>query len=156
MFITQRGHSPEERSWGHSRMIPGKWSSSLPLCCSPVKLWSVPDSLGCPCFRSSLRWRYGFNSILEVHIRHCNQMWSWSNIKKHRENLKAYKTAYKTRLLNQNRSSPDTERQIQVRMHERMHVHTHMNMQCECVQGQGLEKHQWSTSGHGWVEVTSV
>ncbi|KAG7239597.1 hypothetical protein INR49_028749 [Caranx melampygus] len=58
-------------------------------------------------------WRYSFNSILEVHIRRYNHMWSWSNIKKHRENLKAYKTAYKTRLLNQNRSNPDTERQIQ-------------------------------------------
>ncbi|XP_029354917.1 vacuolar protein sorting-associated protein 13C isoform X2 [Echeneis naucrates] len=58
-------------------------------------------------------WRYSFNSILEVHIRHHSHMWSWSNIKRHRENLKTYKTTYKTKLMNQNKPSQDTERQIQ-------------------------------------------
>ncbi|XP_027143245.1 vacuolar protein sorting-associated protein 13C isoform X3 [Larimichthys crocea] len=64
---------------------------------SSVKLW----------------WRYAFNSILEVHIRRFSKMWSWSNIRKHRENLKAYKTAYRTKLLSQNKPNQDTERHIQ-------------------------------------------
>ncbi|XP_035991633.1 vacuolar protein sorting-associated protein 13C isoform X3 [Fundulus heteroclitus] len=58
-------------------------------------------------------WRYGFNSIMEVHIRRVSHMWSWSKIRQHRESLRAYKTAYQSKLLNQNKSSPDTERQIQ-------------------------------------------
>ncbi|CAK6982133.1 vacuolar protein sorting-associated protein 13C isoform X1 [Scomber scombrus] len=62
---------------------------------------------------SKLWWMYGLNSILEVHIRRRSSMWSWSNIRRHRENLKAYKTAYKTRLLSQSKPSPDTEHQIQ-------------------------------------------
>ncbi|KAM9409075.1 intermembrane lipid transfer protein VPS13C isoform 2-T2 [Pholidichthys leucotaenia] len=62
---------------------------------------------------AKLWWRYAFTSILEVHIRRCSRMWSWSNIRQHRETLKAYKTAYKTRLLNQNKVSQETEQQIQ-------------------------------------------
>ncbi|XP_031734507.1 vacuolar protein sorting-associated protein 13C-like isoform X2 [Anarrhichthys ocellatus] len=62
---------------------------------------------------AKLWWRYGFNSILEVHIRRLGHMWSWSSIRKHRENLKAYKTAYKAKLLSQNKPSQDTERHIQ-------------------------------------------
>ncbi|XP_067454112.1 intermembrane lipid transfer protein VPS13C isoform X1 [Thunnus thynnus] len=62
---------------------------------------------------SKLWWRYGFNSILEVHIRRCSHMWSWCNIRQHRENLKAYKTAYKTKLLSQSKLSLDAERHIQ-------------------------------------------
>ncbi|XP_056226494.1 intermembrane lipid transfer protein VPS13C isoform X5 [Seriola aureovittata] len=58
-------------------------------------------------------WRYSFNSILEVHIRRYSHMWSWSNIKQHRENLRAYKSAYKSKLLSHSKSSQDTERQIQ-------------------------------------------
>ncbi|XP_035526175.1 vacuolar protein sorting-associated protein 13C, partial [Morone saxatilis] len=60
-----------------------------------------------------LWWRYAFNGIMEVHIRRCSHMWSWSNIKQHRENLKAYKTAYKTKLLSQNKPNQDTEHNIQ-------------------------------------------
>uniref|UniRef100_A0A8C3A5N3 Vacuolar protein sorting 13 homolog C n=1 Tax=Cyclopterus lumpus TaxID=8103 RepID=A0A8C3A5N3_CYCLU len=62
---------------------------------------------------AKLWWRYSFNSILEVHIRRLGRMWSWSSIRKHRENLKAYKTAYKAKLLSQNKPSQDTERHIQ-------------------------------------------
>uniref|UniRef100_A0A8C4NUD4 Vacuolar protein sorting-associated protein 13C n=1 Tax=Dicentrarchus labrax TaxID=13489 RepID=A0A8C4NUD4_DICLA len=61
-----------------------------------------------------LWWRYAFNGIMEVHIRRCSHMWSWSNIKQHRENLKAYKTTYKTKLLSQNKPNQDTEHNIQV------------------------------------------
>ncbi|XP_040904460.1 vacuolar protein sorting-associated protein 13C isoform X1 [Toxotes jaculatrix] len=62
---------------------------------------------------SKLWWRYSFNSILEVHIKRYSHMWSWSYIRQHRENLKAYKTAYKTKLLSQNKPSQDTERHVQ-------------------------------------------
>uniref|UniRef100_A0A4W6CNT0 Vacuolar protein sorting 13 homolog C n=1 Tax=Lates calcarifer TaxID=8187 RepID=A0A4W6CNT0_LATCA len=62
---------------------------------------------------TKLWWRYSFNSILEVHIRRYSHMWSWSNIRQHRENLRAYKTAYKTKLLSQSKPIQDTERQIQ-------------------------------------------
>ncbi|KAK2854371.1 hypothetical protein Q5P01_007032 [Channa striata] len=58
-------------------------------------------------------WRYSFNSILEVHIRRCSRMWSWSNIKQHREYQRAYKAAYKTKLECHSKPSPDTERHIQ-------------------------------------------
>ncbi|XP_067348723.1 intermembrane lipid transfer protein VPS13C isoform X2 [Channa argus] len=58
-------------------------------------------------------WRYSFKSILEVHIRHCSRMWSWSNIKQHRETQRAYKAAYKTKLVSHSKPSPDTEQHIQ-------------------------------------------
>ncbi|KAL1271436.1 hypothetical protein QQF64_030452, partial [Cirrhinus molitorella] len=57
-------------------------------------------------------WKYGINSILEVHIRRFNQMWDWNNIKKHRHTLKAYKAAYKFKLT-QGKVREDTEKQIQ-------------------------------------------
>ncbi|XP_024911459.1 vacuolar protein sorting-associated protein 13C [Cynoglossus semilaevis] len=62
---------------------------------------------------SKLWWRYAFNSILEVHVRRLTSMWSWSNIWRHRQHLKAYKMAYKTRLLNPSKSSQETEGHIQ-------------------------------------------
>uniref|UniRef100_UPI0037E99E70 intermembrane lipid transfer protein VPS13C n=1 Tax=Semicossyphus pulcher TaxID=241346 RepID=UPI0037E99E70 len=62
---------------------------------------------------AKLWWRYSFNSIMEVHIRRSSQMWSWSKIKEHRENLKAYKTAFKNKLLSQNKPNSDIEQQIQ-------------------------------------------
>ncbi|XP_069574520.1 intermembrane lipid transfer protein VPS13C isoform X1 [Brachyistius frenatus] len=62
---------------------------------------------------AKLWWRYGFNSILEVQLRRISQMWSWSNIKQHRENLRAYKSAYKTKLLTQSKPGQDTERLVQ-------------------------------------------
>ncbi|KAM4744636.1 intermembrane lipid transfer protein VPS13C isoform 3-T3 [Anableps anableps] len=58
-------------------------------------------------------WRYAFSSIMEVHIRRLSHMWSWSKIRQHRENLKVYKTAFKTKLLSQNKLGPDIEKQIQ-------------------------------------------
>ncbi|XP_027870640.1 vacuolar protein sorting-associated protein 13C isoform X6 [Xiphophorus couchianus] len=58
-------------------------------------------------------WRYTFNSIMEVHIRRLSHMWSWSKIQQHRESLKVYKAAYKSKLLSQNKPGPDTEKQIQ-------------------------------------------
>ncbi|KAF7652728.1 hypothetical protein LDENG_00093380 [Lucifuga dentata] len=58
-------------------------------------------------------WKYSFTSILEVHIRRFNRMWSWCNIRHHRDNLRAYKTAYKTKLLSPSKPSQDAERQIQ-------------------------------------------
>ncbi|XP_070692075.1 intermembrane lipid transfer protein VPS13C [Pempheris klunzingeri] len=60
-----------------------------------------------------LWWRYALSSILVVHIRRSRQMWSWSNIRQHRDNLKAYRTAYRTKLLSQNKPNQDTERLIQ-------------------------------------------
>ncbi|KAJ3592882.1 hypothetical protein NHX12_005220, partial [Muraenolepis orangiensis] len=57
-------------------------------------------------------WGYAFKSILEVHIRRC-KMWSWPNIRKHRDNLKAYKAAWKARLLTKGKLSVDTDKQIQ-------------------------------------------
>ncbi|XP_074521688.1 intermembrane lipid transfer protein VPS13C isoform X2 [Halichoeres trimaculatus] len=62
---------------------------------------------------SRLWWRYSFNSIVEVHIRRLTHMWSWSNIKEHRKNLKAYKSVYKNKLLSQNKLNPEVEQQIQ-------------------------------------------
>ncbi|XP_036442421.1 vacuolar protein sorting-associated protein 13C isoform X5 [Colossoma macropomum] len=56
-------------------------------------------------------WMYGINSVLEVHIRHFNQMWSWTNIRKHRQTLKAYKAVYKAKLT-QGKIREDTEKQI--------------------------------------------
>lgn len=65
---------------------------------------------------ASLRWKYGFNSVMEVHVHPRSHMWSWSNIKHHRENLKAYKNAYKTKLLSQSKVSQETEQQVQVKV----------------------------------------
>uniref|UniRef100_A0A3P9AR25 Vacuolar protein sorting 13 homolog C n=1 Tax=Maylandia zebra TaxID=106582 RepID=A0A3P9AR25_9CICH len=60
-----------------------------------------------------LWWKYGVNSVTEVHIHPLSHTWSWSNIKRHRENLKAYKNAYKTKLLSQGKVSQETEQQVQ-------------------------------------------
>lgn len=67
---------------------------------------------------SSCRWKYSFNSIMEVHIKRISRMWSWSNIRQHRENLKAYKKAYKTKLAG-NKQNQENDLQIQVK-----HKHT--------------------------------
>ncbi|XP_060797783.1 intermembrane lipid transfer protein VPS13C isoform X2 [Neoarius graeffei] len=56
-------------------------------------------------------WMYGINSVLEVHVRHFNQMWSWTHIRGHRQRLKAYKMAYKTKLTH-SKLREDTEKQI--------------------------------------------
>ncbi|KAM6942753.1 intermembrane lipid transfer protein VPS13C [Xenentodon cancila] len=70
-----------------------------------------PDS---PVHRNAkLWWKYSFNSIMEVHVRQCSHMWSWSNIQQHRQNLRAYKSAYKTKLMSQSKLGPDTEQQVQ-------------------------------------------
>lgn len=58
------------------------------------------------------RWHYAFNGIMDVHIRRVSRMWSWSNIRQHRHNLKAYRTAYKSKLVS--KVNQDTEQQIQV------------------------------------------
>uniref|UniRef100_A0A8C0XNN3 Vacuolar protein sorting 13 homolog C n=2 Tax=Castor canadensis TaxID=51338 RepID=A0A8C0XNN3_CASCN len=58
-------------------------------------------------------WKYAIYSVLEVHIRRYTQMWSWSNIKKHRELLKCYKVAYKNKLT-QSKVSEELQKQIQV------------------------------------------
>ncbi|XP_033612139.1 vacuolar protein sorting-associated protein 13C, partial [Fukomys damarensis] len=57
-------------------------------------------------------WKYAIDSVLEVHIRRCTQMWSWCNIKKHRELLKSYKIAYKNKLT-QTKVSEEIQKQIQ-------------------------------------------
>ncbi|KAM8804771.1 intermembrane lipid transfer protein VPS13C [Eudromia elegans] len=57
-------------------------------------------------------WKYAGNSVLEVHIRRCTRMWSWSGIKQHRQLLKSYKNAYKNKLT-QSKLSEETQRQIQ-------------------------------------------
>ncbi|XP_072574266.1 intermembrane lipid transfer protein VPS13C isoform X2 [Paramormyrops kingsleyae] len=61
---------------------------------------------------ANLWWRYAIGSVLEVHIRRFNRMWSWSQIIRHRQNLKAYKAAYKVKLT-QGKLKEDTEKQIQ-------------------------------------------
>ncbi|GAB1294389.1 Vacuolar protein sorting-associated protein 13C [Apodemus speciosus] len=57
-------------------------------------------------------WKYAIDSVLEVHIRRYTQPWSWSNIKNHRQLLKNYKMAYKTKLT-QTKVSEEIQKQIQ-------------------------------------------
>ncbi|XP_053451789.1 intermembrane lipid transfer protein VPS13C isoform X1 [Nycticebus coucang] len=57
-------------------------------------------------------WKYAIDSVLEVHIRRYTQMWSWSNIKKHRQLLKSYKIAFQTKLT-QTKVSEEVQKQIQ-------------------------------------------
>ncbi|KFP74234.1 Vacuolar protein sorting-associated protein 13C, partial [Acanthisitta chloris] len=57
-------------------------------------------------------WKYAGDSVLEVHIRRHARMWSWSNIKEHRQVLKSYKNMYKNKLT-QSKLSEETQRQIQ-------------------------------------------
>ncbi|XP_066557958.1 intermembrane lipid transfer protein VPS13C isoform X2 [Amia ocellicauda] len=57
-------------------------------------------------------WNYCITSVMEVHIRRQNQMWSWAYIRKHRQTLKAYKAVYKTKLT-QSKLRDDIEKQIQ-------------------------------------------
>ncbi|XP_068814299.1 intermembrane lipid transfer protein VPS13C isoform X2 [Struthio camelus] len=57
-------------------------------------------------------WKYAGNSVLEVHIKRHTRMWSWSNIKKHRQLLRSYKNVYKNKLT-QSKLSEETQRQIQ-------------------------------------------
>ncbi|XP_051012690.1 intermembrane lipid transfer protein VPS13C [Acomys russatus] len=57
-------------------------------------------------------WKYAIDSVLEVHIRRYTQMWSWSNIKNHRQLLKNYKIAYKNKLT-QTKVSEEIQKQIQ-------------------------------------------
>uniref|UniRef100_A0A8D0L113 Vacuolar protein sorting 13 homolog C n=1 Tax=Strix occidentalis caurina TaxID=311401 RepID=A0A8D0L113_STROC len=58
-------------------------------------------------------WKYAGNSVLEVHIKRHTRMWSWNNIKQHRQLLKSYKNMYKNKLT-QSKLSEETQRQIQV------------------------------------------
>uniref|UniRef100_H3C3S0 Chorein N-terminal domain-containing protein n=1 Tax=Tetraodon nigroviridis TaxID=99883 RepID=H3C3S0_TETNG len=60
-----------------------------------------------------LWWHYAFNGIMDVHIRRVSRMWSWSNIRQHRQNLKAYRTAYKSKLISPSKVNQDTEQQVQ-------------------------------------------
>ncbi|XP_042328008.1 LOW QUALITY PROTEIN: vacuolar protein sorting-associated protein 13C [Sceloporus undulatus] len=57
-------------------------------------------------------WKYAGNSILEIHIRRYTRMWSWSNIRHHRQLLKNYKNTYKNKLT-QTKVSEETQKQIQ-------------------------------------------
>lgn len=59
------------------------------------------------------RWKYAGDSVLEIHIRRRTRMWSWSNMKQHRQLLKSYKNMYKNKLT-QSKLSEETQRQIQV------------------------------------------
>uniref|UniRef100_A0A6I8N041 Vacuolar protein sorting 13 homolog C n=2 Tax=Ornithorhynchus anatinus TaxID=9258 RepID=A0A6I8N041_ORNAN len=69
-----------------------------------------------PCLplRTNVRqwWKYAIDSILEVHIRRYTHMWSWSNIKKHRQFLKRYKNVYKSKLT-QSKISEEVQKQVQ-------------------------------------------
>ncbi|KAM4592302.1 intermembrane lipid transfer protein VPS13C isoform 6-T6 [Odontesthes bonariensis] len=62
---------------------------------------------------AKLWWRYALSSILEVHVRRLSRMWSWSNIRQHRQNLKVYRTAYRTKLLAQTKLGQDNEILVQ-------------------------------------------
>uniref|UniRef100_A0A5F8H9H0 Vacuolar protein sorting 13 homolog C n=1 Tax=Monodelphis domestica TaxID=13616 RepID=A0A5F8H9H0_MONDO len=57
-------------------------------------------------------WKYAIDAILEVHIRRHTQMWSWNNIKKHRQFLKCYKNAYKSKLT-QSKITEEVQNEIQ-------------------------------------------
>ncbi|XP_067829405.1 intermembrane lipid transfer protein VPS13C isoform X2 [Heptranchias perlo] len=58
-------------------------------------------------------WEYAITGILEVHLRRKYRMWSWANIKSHRQNLKAYKIAYKSKLT-QTKPSEEILKQLQI------------------------------------------
>ncbi|XP_077419043.1 intermembrane lipid transfer protein VPS13C isoform X3 [Vanacampus margaritifer] len=58
-------------------------------------------------------WRYAITSILEVHVRPSSRMWSWSNMRRHRQHVKTYKALYKTKILSHNKPSPDADVQLQ-------------------------------------------
>ncbi|XP_077174397.1 intermembrane lipid transfer protein VPS13C isoform X2 [Paroedura picta] len=57
-------------------------------------------------------WHYAIDGILEVHIRRYSRMWSWSNIRQHRQLLKNYKNVYKNKLT-QAKVSEETQKQMQ-------------------------------------------
>ncbi|KAM6426345.1 intermembrane lipid transfer protein VPS13C [Liasis olivaceus] len=57
-------------------------------------------------------WKYAGNCILDLHIKRCSQMWSWNNIKRHRQLLKSYKNVYKIKLM-QTKLSEENQKQIQ-------------------------------------------
>ncbi|XP_004374680.1 intermembrane lipid transfer protein VPS13C isoform X1 [Trichechus manatus latirostris] len=57
-------------------------------------------------------WKYAIDSVLEVHVRRYTQMWSWSNIKKHRQLLRSYRSAYRNKLT-QTKVSEEIQKQIQ-------------------------------------------
>ncbi|XP_048376854.1 intermembrane lipid transfer protein VPS13C isoform X4 [Stegostoma tigrinum] len=57
-------------------------------------------------------WKYAIKGILQVHVRRKYRMWSWENIKSHRQNLKAYKVAYKNKLT-QTKLSEEALKQLQ-------------------------------------------
>ncbi|XP_030044282.1 intermembrane lipid transfer protein VPS13C [Microcaecilia unicolor] len=57
-------------------------------------------------------WQYAITSILEVHVRRYSHMWSWSNIKQHRNNLKTYKNLYKWKLI-QSKVSDEMQKSTQ-------------------------------------------
>jgi hypothetical protein len=77
------------------------------------KLFSCIFIFTCTLTKSDFRWKYAIDSVLEVHIRRYTQPWSWSNIKNHRQLLKSYKMAYKTKLT-QAKVSEEIQKQIQV------------------------------------------
>ncbi|XP_077476237.1 intermembrane lipid transfer protein VPS13C isoform X2 [Stigmatopora argus] len=56
-------------------------------------------------------WRYAISGILEVQVR--GRTWSWSDIRRHRRDLKTYKSAYKSKILSRDKLGPDAERQLQ-------------------------------------------
>ncbi|XP_053320973.1 intermembrane lipid transfer protein VPS13C isoform X2 [Spea bombifrons] len=67
-------------------------------------------------FKEDIRkwWVYAITSILEVHVRKRNRVWSWKNIEEHRTNLKAYKNAYKSKLT-QSKPPEDLIKELQNR-----------------------------------------
>ncbi|XP_078056331.1 intermembrane lipid transfer protein VPS13C isoform X2 [Mustelus asterias] len=58
-------------------------------------------------------WQYAIAGILQVHVRRKCRMWSWENIKSHRQNLKAYKVAYKSKLT-QTKLPEEVLKQLQI------------------------------------------
>ncbi|XP_027707786.1 vacuolar protein sorting-associated protein 13C [Vombatus ursinus] len=57
-------------------------------------------------------WKYAIDAILEVHVRRYTRMWSWNNIKRHRQFLKRYKNAYKNKLT-QSKITEEVQNEIQ-------------------------------------------
>ncbi|KAM9764616.1 LOW QUALITY PROTEIN: intermembrane lipid transfer protein VPS13C [Menidia menidia] len=60
-----------------------------------------------------LWWSYALSSILEVHVRRLSHMWSWSSIRQHRQNLRAYRSLYQGRLLGTRGQGPEADSKVQ-------------------------------------------
>ncbi|XP_074661340.1 intermembrane lipid transfer protein VPS13A-like [Tubulanus polymorphus] len=54
-------------------------------------------------------WHYAYTCTMEGNIKRRKKMWSWQNMKAHRDRLKRYKDMYKKRLLNKKLSKDESK-----------------------------------------------